>query len=110
MVNPGIHTAHVAAAAKARKGVLDRLRQSHATEASHAVGMEGLARVQARALGTLVGDGVVRRVGEHRYFLDEARLKEHGERLRQKVRLLVLSLLVAAILVLGALGLSLAFR
>ena len=109
MVNPGIHAAH-AAAAKARKDVLDRLRQSNAKEASHAVEIDGLARLHAKALDTLVGDGVVRRVAERRYFLDEGRLKAHEERQRQKARLVLLTLLVAAILVLGAVGLSLVFK
>jgi hypothetical protein len=109
MVNPAIHAAH-AAAAKARKDVLDRLRQANATEATHALAIDGLARLQAQALERLVGDGVVRRASEHRYFLDEGRLRSHEERQRQKARLVLLSLLVAAILVLGALGLSLAIR
>jgi hypothetical protein len=109
MVNPVIHAAH-AAAATARKGVLDRLRQSNAMEASHAAEVQGLARLQARALGRLIDEGVVRGVGEHRYFLDEARLRAHEERQREKVRLVLMSLLVVAILVLGALGLSVAFN
>src|SRR5512139_877499 len=52
MVNPAIHAAH-AAAAKARKDVLDRLRQSNATEVSNAVPIDGLARLQAQALEKL---------------------------------------------------------
>lgn len=109
MVNPAIHASQ-AAAAKARRDLLARLRHDQAIDVAHAVELEDLPRLQAQALERLVGEGVIRRAMERRYFLDERQLKAFEERLRQKARLVFLSLLVAAIVLLSAIGLSLATR
>ena len=109
MVNPAIHASQ-AAAAKARRDLLARLRHDQAVDVAHAGGLEVLPRLQAQALERLVGEGVIRRAMERRYFLDERQLKAFEERLRQKARLVFLSLLVAAIVLLSAIGLSLATR
>ena len=109
MVNPAIHASQ-AAAAKARRDLLARLRHDQAIDVAHAVELEDLPRLQAQALERLVGEGVIRRAMERRYFLDERQLKAFEERLRQKARLVFLSLLVAAIALLSAIGLSLATR
>jgi hypothetical protein len=107
-MNPGIHVAH-AAAAKAQRNLLGRFRLSQAVDAPRALELPDLPRLETRALERLVDEGVVRRV-QRRYYLDERQLREHGERQKQKARVIVLSFFAATVVVLTAIALSLATR
>jgi hypothetical protein len=111
-MTPGVPTGAIAGAAanRARDHVLERLRAAEATHSTRAVALEGLKGIESRMLGRFVDAGVVRDAGEHRYYLDEARLAAYQAKQREHARLALLVFLVIAIVGLVVLALALATR
>ena len=108
-MNPGVPTgAIVAAAAKrAQQGVIDRLRAADALHASRACALDGLRHIESRMLSRFVDAGVVRRTGDRRYYLDEGKLADYQARHRERVRHVLLVLLVVVIVGLSVVALML---
>jgi hypothetical protein len=112
MANPGVHVAHVAAAAakRAHDNVVKHLREHHALQPSAAVPLDGFKGADRQAFHRLVKAGVIRDAGGNRHYLDEGRLRAHAERQKQNARMAGLIALVVVLVVLAAVAVSLAMR
>jgi hypothetical protein len=108
---PGVPAGAIAGAVKrAQENVLERLRKGNATHVSRPMTLDGLRGLESRMLARFVDAGVVKKVGEHGYYLEERTLADYEARQSEQARRVLLVMLVIVIVGLAALGLSLLTR
>jgi hypothetical protein len=89
--------AAAAARRKAEQTLLSRLRAAHAVDEARATPLDGTSSLETRVRERFIEHGVVRRSGEHRYYLDERRLVDYHARQHQQARLVLLGALVGVV-------------
>jgi hypothetical protein len=92
-----------AAQGRARRMIVNGLREQGATSAKHAAGVPQTQRMRRVALGRLLRQGVVVEAGPDRYWLDEARFAQ-AEIERRKRTTLALTAVAVVLLIAALLG------
>ena len=85
------------AAARAQQTLLARLRTAQAFDEARAVPLDGVNPLEGRLLDSFLAADVVRRAAGHRYYLDERRMADFNARQRQRVRLVLLGVVIGII-------------